>query len=210
MRAGEIAVLEKILRRDDLSEQEAAAAGSALAHEQRELLVEQAREALRDGRPGRSPSCARRGCSARRKASAAARRDCSRPSRRGRQGPSSVAGAARRRPAFCSRRPGRAGRAAAGVTSGTDRASRATAISGEARRSPRRRASGQRRSPAGSGAAEEGHLGAVGEAGTQLRGDVASSVPCSLPAQLGGHEVGDRTGDIHRRPCGHQVYGCST
>ena len=51
MRAGEIAVLERILRRDDLSEPEASTARSALAYEQRELLVEQAREALREGRP---------------------------------------------------------------------------------------------------------------------------------------------------------------
>ena len=51
MRTGEIAVLEKILQRDDLSEQETVAAGSVLAREQGELLVEQARDALRNGRP---------------------------------------------------------------------------------------------------------------------------------------------------------------
>jgi hypothetical protein len=50
MRAGQIAVLEKILARGDLREAEAAAAAAALARERRELRMAEAREALRDGR----------------------------------------------------------------------------------------------------------------------------------------------------------------
>jgi len=51
MRAGQVAVLERIVARPDLSGAEAAAAAAALARERRELVVAQAREALRDGRP---------------------------------------------------------------------------------------------------------------------------------------------------------------
>jgi GT2 family glycosyltransferase len=49
--AEKVAVLEKILARDDLRPTEAAAASAVLARERRELPVAQAREALREGRP---------------------------------------------------------------------------------------------------------------------------------------------------------------